>query len=116
VFTALREGEHKLGCCEGCHSMYNALPRACAVGAERPLPLPRVCESCAIPDTVARCCCSCGMPNNRTIGCDHIECVCGMHYCYGCAPTITAYQGGDRAGFVAETGDEVYEHMGTCNQ
>ncbi|KAL2116102.1 hypothetical protein VTJ04DRAFT_10357 [Mycothermus thermophilus] len=42
---------------------------------------------------------ACGVAVEKTAGCDHIECQCGKHWCFGCGE------------MVADTAGEVYKHM-----
>ncbi|KAH6618268.1 hypothetical protein B0J18DRAFT_483568 [Chaetomium sp. MPI-SDFR-AT-0129] len=48
---------------------------------------------------VVRDCPGCGVTTEKMYGCDHVLCVCGMHWCFGCGE-----MGADSAG-------EVYKHM-----
>ncbi|KAK4098016.1 hypothetical protein N658DRAFT_561402 [Parathielavia hyrcaniae] len=48
---------------------------------------------------VERMCPACGVATEKTVGCDHISCVCGKHWCFNCGE------------MVADTAGEVYSHM-----
>ncbi|KAK4128055.1 hypothetical protein N657DRAFT_675893 [Parathielavia appendiculata] len=48
---------------------------------------------------VVKMCPACGVATEKVVGCDHISCVCGKHWCFNCGE------------MVADTAGEVYNHM-----
>ena len=49
-----------------------------------------ICESCEkVEDAVICPNPNCKLPISRTEGCDHMECICGWHFCYKCRFVIT---------------------------
>lgn len=56
---------------------------------------------------VVRDCPGCGVATEKMYGCDHMECVCGMHWCFGCGE-----MGADNAGAVYKHMSEVHRTWG----
>lgn len=46
--------------------------------------VPLYCEQHRIIDETAKNCPQCNMLVSKTEGCDHMECTCGAHWCWGC--------------------------------
>ncbi|KAJ4288709.1 hypothetical protein N0V88_007243 [Collariella sp. IMI 366227] len=97
--------------CEGCESAKRFVERVCARGVPELEGYWR-CEGCLVeaeerraagwkkkPALVIKKCPACGVPSQKAYGCDHVECICGKHWCYGCAKVWA-----DEAG-------EIYDHM-----
>ncbi|EHK44728.1 hypothetical protein TRIATDRAFT_220452 [Trichoderma atroviride IMI 206040] len=90
--------------CKTCGFAKQYAERVCAAGMPAQL-VDWTCEECkpeCKPDLVVekiriRHCPGCGVATEKTYGCDHITCPCGVHWCYAC-------------GVESSEGD-IYEHM-----
>ncbi|KAK3987959.1 E3 ubiquitin-protein ligase itt1 [Cladorrhinum sp. PSN332] len=88
------------GWCNGCGLAQRHMERVCAEGAPADL-TDFKCEHCLANrksrQFVVRDCPGCGVTTEKMSGCDHITCMCGMHWCFYCG--------------AASTLDEIYRHM-----
>ena len=92
----------RYACCQNCSTIKPALSKEC--GSDEMMITKWTCGctmasldevSEDVKGKVAPCC---GARVSKNGGCDHIDCTCGRHFCYGCL-------------FEAETAQEIYEHM-----
>jgi hypothetical protein len=101
--------------CKQCNCVKPWMERQCAVATNTDTNDDRhhnlVCEECtekkqledekhlADPLLMGKACPSCTIFVYKTVGCDHMTCRCGKHWCYECAE------------FYAETSGPVYQHI-----
>ncbi|KAL7919065.1 hypothetical protein ACQKWADRAFT_330115 [Trichoderma austrokoningii] len=87
--------------CKSCGFAKRYAERVCAAGMPAQL-VDWTCEECK-PDLIVgkmkrvRRCPGCGVATEKTYGCDHITCLCGVHWCYACG--------------VESSEGEIYGHM-----
>ncbi|KAK3303682.1 uncharacterized protein B0T15DRAFT_540967 [Chaetomium strumarium] len=104
-------GEWVYAWCGGCGMAKRFAERVCARGAPEEVEEWR-CEECVLAaeqtaggggggqgGMVIKECPSCGVATQKMVGCDHISCPCGAHWCFNC-------------GVQTEEG-EIYGHMST---
>ncbi|KAK4168438.1 E3 ubiquitin-protein ligase itt1 [Cladorrhinum sp. PSN259] len=84
--------------CTSCGLAKQHLERVCAAGAPAEVANFK-CEDCSNRKTefVVKDCPGCGVTTEKQSGCDHISCICGMHWCWYCGEESSEY--------------EIYEHM-----
>ncbi|KAL2141634.1 hypothetical protein VTI28DRAFT_2128 [Corynascus sepedonium] len=92
-------------CSGGCGSAKKFAERVCAQGAPEELENWR-CEECNVGRQTVKTCPApnCGVAVEKSSGCDHIECVCGKHWCFNCGEKV------------ADTAGEIYKHMTQVHQ
>jgi hypothetical protein len=83
--------------CVKCYKIKKHVEKICA--QEPPKVDNFVCEDCddSVIATMSTPCPSCNAPTIKSSGCNHIECVCGAHWCYECGDEFDE--------------DEIYDHM-----
>jgi len=106
---AVREkGEWVYGWCRGCGTAKRFAERRCAAGVTD-VPEGWLCKECEEQraseglvrgkekEFVVKMCPRCGVATEKVIGCDHITCPCGAHWCFYCGQEKSA--------------EEIYRHM-----
>ncbi|KAF0684925.1 Aste57867_23169 [Aphanomyces stellatus] len=87
------------GWCISCGTVQPIMEKRCAQALPRPQRFE--CASCIAPIGLFPTCPGCNAITEKTCGCNHIECICGQHWCYGCGQ-----------GFI--DGVSVYTHLPKC--
>lgn len=98
-----RRGEWIYAWCKDCGHAKEYLERVCAGGAPAEV-RDWQCDPCSDARATrpkTRLCPGCGVMTEKTGGCDHITCRCGVHWCFYC---------GD-----AQTSSGIYAHMSTAH-
>ncbi len=97
-------GEWVYAWCEGCDGAKRFVERVCAGGVVE-VPAGWRCEECVeklgrkeVEERI-KMCPACGVATEKVMGCDHMTCQCGKHWCWNCAEKV------------AETEGEIYRHM-----
>lgn len=73
-------GKIALKYCETCKNLFE---HEMTCGA-RESDIPEECPNCIVVDETAKTCPCCAAQVSKTGGCDHMECICGGHWCWGC--------------------------------
>ncbi|KAK4228660.1 E3 ubiquitin-protein ligase itt1 [Podospora fimiseda] len=86
------------GWCNRCGVAKRHMERVCAGGAPVDYTGNFRCEDCLTGKKLRlRECPGCGVTTAKVSGCDHMTCVCGMHWCFFCG--------------VASTAGDIYKHL-----